>query len=71
MNDGNRETFDFFISYTQADRAWAEWIDFVLRAAGYSTVVQAYDFDPTGNFVKAMHAALQRCRRTILLLYNA
>jgi hypothetical protein len=26
---------DFFISYTQADRDWAEWIGWVLEEAGY------------------------------------
>ena len=32
---------DFFISYTTADKAWAEWIAWHLEEAGYSTVVQA------------------------------
>ena len=71
VNHGNNETTNFFISYTQADRAWAEWIDFVLRAAGHTTVVQVYDFAPTDNFVRSMHDALQKSRRTILLLSNA
>ncbi len=28
---------DFFISYTQADRAWAEWIAWTLEEKGYTT----------------------------------
>jgi TIR domain len=32
---------DFFVSYTQADRAWAEWLAWELEAAGYTTVLQA------------------------------
>jgi TIR domain len=31
---------DFFISYTQANRPWAEWIVVQLEAAGCSTVLQ-------------------------------
>jgi hypothetical protein len=34
--------WDFFISYTQADRAWAEWMAWVLEETGYrSGVTQA------------------------------
>ena len=29
---------DFFISYNQADRAWAEWIAWILEEAGYTVV---------------------------------
>jgi tetratricopeptide (TPR) repeat protein len=42
---------NFFISYTQADRAWAEWIAWVLEEAGYTTMIQAWDFRPGTNFV--------------------
>jgi transposase-like protein len=35
---------DFFVSYTSADRAWAEWIAWQLEADGYKVVVQAWDF---------------------------
>src|SRR5438477_11109129 len=42
---------DFFLSYNRADQAWAEWIARQLKAAGYSTVLQAWDFLPGSNFV--------------------
>ena len=32
-----REARDFLVSYTQADRAWAEWLAWELEAAGYRT----------------------------------
>jgi hypothetical protein len=35
------QTADFFVSYTSADRAWAEWIVWQLEAEGYKVVVQA------------------------------
>jgi hypothetical protein len=59
---------DFFISYTQADRDWAEWIAWQLEGAGYSTVIQAWDFRPGQNFVSAMHRAAQEAERTMPLL---
>ncbi|MCH8289827.1 toll/interleukin-1 receptor domain-containing protein, partial [Candidatus Poribacteria bacterium] len=36
---------DFFVSYNRADRAWAEWIAWHLEEAGYTVVIQAWDFD--------------------------
>jgi TIR domain len=39
-------TRDFFISYTSADLPWAEWIAWELEAAGYTTLIQAWDFRP-------------------------
>ena len=41
------EAADFFVSYTSADRAWAEWIAWQLEAEGYTVVVQAWDFVAT------------------------
>lgn len=48
---------DFFISYNKADKAWAEWIAWTLEEAGYSIVIQAWDFRPGHNFVLKMDAA--------------
>jgi len=62
---------DFFVSYTSADRPWAEWIAWELEAAGYSVIVQAWEMQPGSNFVLAMHEAAQRARRTIGVLSPA
>jgi hypothetical protein len=48
---------DFFISYTQVNRPWAEWIAVQLEAAGYTTVLQAWDFRPGGDFLHQMQQA--------------
>jgi TIR domain/NB-ARC domain len=56
---------DFFISYTSADRSWADWIAWELRQAGYTTVHQAWDFRPGANFVSEMKSALDQSERTI------
>jgi hypothetical protein len=62
---------DFFISYTQVDRPWAEWIAWQLEAAGYTTVIQAWDFRPGGNFVLDMQHAAAEGDRTIAVLSPA
>ena len=66
---GREAVKDFFVSYNKADRDWAEWIAWTLEEAGYSVVIQAWDFRAGGNFVLEMHKAakerLPSCPRTI------
>ena len=60
---------DFFISYTDADKKWAEWIAWVLEEkAGYTTTIQAWDFRPGLNFVELMDQATRNAERTIAVL---
>lgn len=59
---------DFFISYNKADKAWAEWIAWILEDAGYTTVIQAWDFRPGSNFAVEMHNAAVEAERTIAVL---
>jgi hypothetical protein len=59
---------DFFISYTNVDRPWAEWVDQVVREAGISTVIQARDFAPGDSFVEKMDEATRECDRTLAVL---
>src|ERR1700719_1212884 len=59
---------DFFISYTRTDQAWAEWVAWTLEEAGYSTVLQAWDFRPGSNFVLEMQRAASQATRTIVIL---
>lgn len=58
----------FFISYNHADRAWAEWIAWQLEQAGYSIVIQAWDFHAGSNFVIEMHKGLAAAERVIAVL---
>jgi hypothetical protein len=62
---------DFFVSYTQADRAWAEWLAWELEAAGYTTVLQAWDMPAGTAFVHAMDQAVLTARHTLLVLSPA
>jgi TIR domain-containing protein len=61
----------FFISYTAVDRQWAEWIAWELEEAGYTTILQAWDFAPGSHFVTTMHLATQVTERTIAVLSRA
>ena len=62
---------DFFISYTGADEAWAEWIAWVVEAAGFTIILQKWDFRPGSNFVLEMQRAAANCTRTIAVLSAA
>jgi hypothetical protein len=59
---------DFFLSFTGADRPWAQWLLAEPDAAGYSSVSQLRDFVAGGNFAIDMDQAAQRTRRTLGVL---
>jgi internalin A len=59
---------DFFISYTHTDKPWAEWIAWKLEEAGYSTVIDVWDFRPGANFVLEMQRAASTADHTIAVL---
>ena len=51
--------WDFFVSYTQADRGWAEWIAWQLEDGGYRVLVQAWDMVPGANWVHLMQEGVR------------
>ena len=59
---------DFFISYNHTDQAWAKWIAWKLEEAGYSTVIDVWDFRPGSNFVLEMQRAATEANRTVAVL---
>jgi tetratricopeptide (TPR) repeat protein len=65
------ESVDFFISYTQHDRAWARWIAWILQAGGYRTRLQDRDFRPGDDFVYQMEKALSEAKRLVAVLSPA
>ena len=67
----DRAVRDFFISYTGVNRPWAEWIAVELERAGYSTVLQAWDFRPGTDFMHKMQEATTSAQRTIAVLSPA
>jgi hypothetical protein len=68
LNSVGEERRDFFISYTSADKTWAEWIAWELEAAGYRVLIQAWDFRPGMNFVTAMQKGATDSSRTLIVL---
>jgi hypothetical protein len=70
QGDGSRDKWDFFVSYTQADRAWAEWIAWILEEDGHRVLVQAWDFVPGTNWIQSMQAGTRDAARTIAVLSN-
>jgi hypothetical protein len=63
--------WDFFVSYQQADRVWAEWIAWQLEVAGHSVLFQAWDFVPGTNWIKLMQDGVSRSARLIVVLSPA
>jgi len=64
----NADIPDFFISYTAVDSSWAEWVAWTLEDAGFTTVIQAWDFQAGRNFVQLMDEAATTSKRTIAIL---
>ncbi len=58
----------FFISYTKADRVWAEWIGGMLEREGHSVIIDVWDFRPGSNFALEMQQAATRADKTLLVL---
>ena len=64
----DRKKKDFFISYTESDQTWAEWIAWQLEDAGYTTILQAWDFLSGSNFVHEMQMAMVNAHRVLAIL---
>ena len=63
-----RGEWDFFVSYAQADRAWAEWIAWTLEEDGHRVLIQAWDFVPGSNWVQKMQDGVREAHRTVAVL---
>jgi hypothetical protein len=59
---------DFFVSYEQGDFRWAVWIAWQLEAAGYSVLVQSWDFVPGTNWIKVMQEGVSSSARVLVVL---
>ena len=62
---------DFFISYTHNDADWAEWIGYALEEAGFTVILQAWDFGRAATLFSRCSAPLLKriapfrfCHRT-------
>lgn len=57
-----------FVSYSPADERWATWIAWELEAAGYRTMLQAWDFVPGTNFIDFMDRGLSEAAAVVAVL---
>ncbi|WP_116439451.1 toll/interleukin-1 receptor domain-containing protein, partial [Pseudofrankia sp. EUN1h] len=63
--------WDFFVSYTRDNQAWAEWVAWQLEDAGYRVLIQAWDFVAGTNWQFRMDEGVQHSERTIAILSAA
>jgi TIR domain len=68
---GNPTQVDYFVSYTSVDAKWAEWIAWQLESAGFTTVLQAWDFLAGTDWAQEMQNATTAARSTIAVLSPA
>ncbi|MDI5974155.1 TIR domain-containing protein [Streptomyces sp. SL13] len=59
---------DFFISYTPTDEKWAVWIAATLENAGFRTMLQAWDFVPSDNFIERIDSGITESSVIIAVL---
>ena len=63
--------WDFFVSYAQPDRGWAEWIAWQLEEDGYRVLIQAWDMVAGANWVHRVQDGVLRAARMIAVLSDA
>ncbi|MCK9877569.1 tetratricopeptide repeat protein [Frankia sp. Ag45/Mut15] len=73
MEQGRHDgfTWDFFVSYTSADAAWATWIAWHLEENDYTVLIQAWDSTPGTNWRYQMEQGMIHAARTIAVLSPA
>ncbi|GLW90678.1 TIR domain-containing protein [Actinokineospora globicatena] len=59
---------DFFVSYSLLDDAWATWIAHELESAGYSVMIQAWDFVPGTHFLDFIDRGIRESSAVIAVL---
>src|SRR4051794_6111369 len=59
---------DFLVSYSEADHSWAIWIAWVLKGAGYTTILQAWDSRSSSSLSLEMREAVIETKRVIVVL---
>ncbi|MGF7236810.1 MAG: TIR domain-containing protein, partial [Frankia sp.] len=60
-----------FVSFTRADRAWAEWIAWQVREAGYAVRFQPWDVAPGSSWPEWMERSAGEADHTLVVLSQA
>jgi molecular chaperone DnaK len=69
--DSGDFSWDFFVSYTQKDEEWANWIAWQLDHAGYQVLIQAWHMVPGTNWMVMMQEGIRRSARTLAVVSPA
>jgi pimeloyl-ACP methyl ester carboxylesterase len=67
----NMPSWDFFISYSRADLAWAEWVAWQLENAGYRVHFQEWDLVPGTHQMTGMDEGVRHASHTIAIVSRA
>ncbi|MEV6024359.1 FxSxx-COOH system tetratricopeptide repeat protein [Streptomyces sp. NPDC052036] len=59
-----------FVSYAGPDQAWAEWVAWQLKDAGYEVELDVWDWRTGDNFIDRMNEALERATAVVALFSN-
>ncbi|MBL7487466.1 TIR domain-containing protein [Frankia sp. AgB1.9] len=68
---GEREEWDFFVSYASADVAWAQWIAWQLEDAGSKVLIGAWDFVPGAHWMSRMAEGVRASARVLAVVSPA
>jgi anti-sigma regulatory factor (Ser/Thr protein kinase) len=68
---GMASPVDFFVSYANADRPWADWIAWQLEADGYQVVMQDWDDHRDRWWAHEMRNLISRGLRVVAVLSSA
>jgi WD40 repeat protein len=60
--------WDYFVSYTAVDWAWANWVAWQLEEAGFRVLVQAWDMPVGTNWVRRIDDGIRQAARTVAIL---
>ena len=71
QTNGERWTWDFFVTYAAADGRWAVWIAWQLEAAGYRVLIAEWDSVPGTRRTQHVVDGLDRAERTLAVLSEA
>ena len=58
----------YFVSYDQADQAWAEWVAWHIEDMGYEVRIKSWDFGPGSNLVNEVDEAARWADVTVAVV---
>ncbi|AEH07616.1 MULTISPECIES: tetratricopeptide repeat protein [Protofrankia] len=73
MTDGGADEgrWDFFVSYAEADREWAEWLAWTLEENGYRVLIRAWESVPGTVWSALEQEGLRRASRLLAVVTPA